>query len=126
MSSSHDWVYADITLETVALDTPNNVAVFITDAPAKHAATIYPLSKLNRSPIFWFFHMWLSLNTITNALMQALQSVNKWKNIQCCNGSSFNVTNTNTFYSSISTVSIILFAPCMFTADMISDSTLTE
>jgi hypothetical protein len=28
------FVYADITLETVTLSTPNNVAVFITDAPA--------------------------------------------------------------------------------------------
>jgi hypothetical protein len=28
------FVYADITLQTVALDTPNNVAVFIPDAPA--------------------------------------------------------------------------------------------
>jgi hypothetical protein len=38
---------ANITLETVALDTPNNVAVFVTDAPAKFAPTICPLSKLD-------------------------------------------------------------------------------
>jgi hypothetical protein len=31
------FVYDDITLETVAVDTPNNVAVFVTDAPAKCA-----------------------------------------------------------------------------------------
>jgi hypothetical protein len=36
-------MYADITLETVALDTPNNVAVFITDVAAKRAPTICPL-----------------------------------------------------------------------------------
>jgi hypothetical protein len=40
-------VYADITLETAALDTPNNVAVFATDAPAKCTPTICPLSKLD-------------------------------------------------------------------------------
>jgi hypothetical protein len=28
-------VYADIALEAVALDTPNNIAVYVTDAPAK-------------------------------------------------------------------------------------------
>jgi hypothetical protein len=50
------FVYADITLETVALDTPNNVAVFVTDAPAKRAPTICPLSKSDKSPIFRFFH----------------------------------------------------------------------
>jgi hypothetical protein len=37
MLSSYDSVYADITLETVALDTPNTVAVFVTDAPARRA-----------------------------------------------------------------------------------------
>jgi hypothetical protein len=41
MLSSHDWCYAAITLETVALDTPNNVAVFVTDASAKRAPTIF-------------------------------------------------------------------------------------
>jgi hypothetical protein len=45
-------VYADITLENVALDTPNNVAVFVTDAPAKCASMIYPLSKLEKPPHF--------------------------------------------------------------------------
>jgi hypothetical protein len=49
-------MYADITLETVALDTPNNAAVFVTDAPAKRAPMIYPLSKSDKSPFFWFFH----------------------------------------------------------------------
>jgi hypothetical protein len=35
-------MYAKITLETVALDTHNNVAAFVTDAPAKHTSMIYP------------------------------------------------------------------------------------
>jgi hypothetical protein len=33
------------------------VAVFITDAPAKCTPTICPFSKLDKSPIFHFFHM---------------------------------------------------------------------
>jgi hypothetical protein len=32
------------------------MAVFFTDAPAKRAPTICPLSKSDRSPIFRFFH----------------------------------------------------------------------
>jgi putative cell wall-binding protein len=39
------FVYAHITLETIALDTPNNVAVFIIGGPAKRAPTICPISK---------------------------------------------------------------------------------
>jgi hypothetical protein len=41
-----------ITLETFTLDTPNNVAVFVTDALAKWAPMICPLSKSEKSPIF--------------------------------------------------------------------------
>jgi hypothetical protein len=51
------FVYSDVTLETVAIDTPNNVAVFVADAPAKRAPTICPLSKSDKSPIFRFFRM---------------------------------------------------------------------
>jgi hypothetical protein len=51
-------VYTDITLETVALHGLNNVAVFVTDAPAKSIATNFPLSK------------GLSLNTITTECKQ--------------------------------------------------------
>jgi hypothetical protein len=32
------------------------VTVFVTDAPAKRAPKICPLSKSDKSPIFWFFH----------------------------------------------------------------------
>jgi hypothetical protein len=59
-------LYADITLETVALDTPNNMAVFIRDAPTKRKPTICPLSKSGHSLIFLFFpadcHLTQSLN----------------------------------------------------------------
>jgi hypothetical protein len=51
------FVYAYTTLGTVALDAPNNVAGFITDAPAKRAQTLCPLSKSDKSSIFLFFHM---------------------------------------------------------------------
>jgi hypothetical protein len=50
------FAYADITLETGALDTPNNVTLFLTDVPAKRAPTICPLSKSDKSPIYRFFH----------------------------------------------------------------------
>jgi hypothetical protein len=33
------------------------MVVFVTDTLVTHAATICPLSKLDKSPIFWFFHM---------------------------------------------------------------------
>jgi len=36
-------VYAIITFETAALDTPNKVAVLVTYAPAKSAPTMCPL-----------------------------------------------------------------------------------
>jgi hypothetical protein len=49
------FVYADITLETVALHTSDNVALFVTDAPAIWAPTISRLSKSYKSPIFRFF-----------------------------------------------------------------------
>jgi hypothetical protein len=48
-------VYAEIILETVTLDTPNNVADFITDASAKYAPMICPLSKSDKSPVFRVF-----------------------------------------------------------------------
>jgi hypothetical protein len=51
------FVYADITSETVPLNTPNNVAVFITDDPTKRAPIICGLLKWDKSPIFRFFHM---------------------------------------------------------------------
>jgi hypothetical protein len=49
-------LYADITLESVALDTPNNVAVSVTDATAKQASTICPFLKSDKSPVFLFLH----------------------------------------------------------------------
>jgi hypothetical protein len=50
------FVYADVTLETVTIDTCSNVADFVIDAPAKHTPVIYPLSKLDTALILWFFH----------------------------------------------------------------------
>jgi hypothetical protein len=75
-------VYADITLETVSLDTPDNAAVYDTDAPAKRAPTICPLSESGEFPIFLFLHTDCH-TSVTNELTRALQSVNKRKkNIQ--------------------------------------------
>jgi hypothetical protein len=37
------FVYTITTLETAVLDTPNKVAILVTDAPAKCAPTICPL-----------------------------------------------------------------------------------
>jgi hypothetical protein len=42
------FVYAHIPLETVTLDTPNNVGVFVTDVPGKRARTICLLSKSDK------------------------------------------------------------------------------
>jgi len=49
-------MYAIITLETAALDTPNKVAVLVRDAPAKHAPTICPLWKSDKSRTLQYFH----------------------------------------------------------------------
>jgi hypothetical protein len=51
------FMYADITLQMFTLDTPNNVADFVTHFPAKRAPTICLLSKSDKSPSFHFFHM---------------------------------------------------------------------
>ena len=42
MMSSHD-VYGIITLETAAVDMPNEVAILVTNAPTKRIQTICPL-----------------------------------------------------------------------------------
>jgi hypothetical protein len=85
-------VCADITTEIVALDTPNNVAVFVTDASTKRAST---------SPIPILSHG-LSLDTIANSLTRALQSIKKLKrNNQCCQLKLFQCSQ-HKFYSSVS------------------------
>jgi hypothetical protein len=66
-------MYANITLETIALDTPN-MAVLVADAPAKHANNLSSFQNRTSLPFLILSHR-LSLHTITNAL----QSVNKWK-----------------------------------------------
>ena len=49
-------VHVIITLETAALDTPNKVAVLVTDAPTKCTPTICPLWESEKSPILHYFH----------------------------------------------------------------------
>jgi hypothetical protein len=73
-------MYADITLETFLLDTPNNIAV-VTDAPAKCTLTIYPLSKLDKSTIFPVFHTdcQLSLSASTQSLMHCMSTTTSRK-----------------------------------------------
>jgi len=50
------FVYVIITLENAALETPNKVAILVTDAPAKRAPTVCPLGKSDKSPILQYFH----------------------------------------------------------------------
>jgi hypothetical protein len=69
-----------ITLETVALDTPNRVAVLFTDSATQRVPTIFHLWKYDRSPILQCVRMNCWLNTICNALTLALRSVIKQKN----------------------------------------------
>jgi hypothetical protein len=58
------------------------VPVFATDAPAKREPkTSFIIGQVSYFPIL---SHGLSLNTITNALTQALLNVNKRKSIQCC------------------------------------------
>jgi hypothetical protein len=58
------FVYAGISLGTVALDTLNNVKDFVTDAPAKHAPIICPL-KIENLPFSDSFARILSHSTQT-------------------------------------------------------------
>jgi hypothetical protein len=54
----------------------------------------------------------LLLNTIVNALTQALQSVKKWKDMQCCQ-LKFLQCSQHKLYSSILSVSIVLCTLCL-------------
>ena len=51
------FVYVLITLEITALDTPDKVAVLVTDTPAKCAPTVCPLWKSDKSLILQYSHM---------------------------------------------------------------------
>jgi hypothetical protein len=106
------FVYADITLETVALDTPNNVAIFVIDAPAKRGPTICPLSKLGKSPIVQLFH------TDCRSIQSTMHLHDHYKvcsdgrrPFTVANWSSFSVTDTN-FIPQFLSVSVF-FAFCM-------------
>jgi hypothetical protein len=106
-------VYVDITLETVALNTRNNVAVFITYASDKCAPTC-PLSKSDKSPIFRFFH--------TDC--HPAQSLIHWyehHRVQRCQLKFFQLANTNSIPQFLS-VSIILSIPCVSQATLIDSA----
>jgi hypothetical protein len=104
--------YANITLETLVLDTPNNVAVSVRDASVKCTPMICPLSKSDKFPIFWFFHM--DCHT-TQSLMLWHQHcrVQTDKNVQCCQLKFFQCMQ-HKFVPQFLSVSIILSTPCMF------------
>jgi hypothetical protein len=107
------FMYADITLETVALDTCNNVSGFVRDAPAKHAPTICPLSKSDNSPISRFFHMNYHLKQSLMHLHEHYRVQTNGKTFSVANWIYFNVANTNStpqFFS----VSIILSTPVFY------------
>jgi hypothetical protein len=98
-------------LETAALDTPNRVAVFITDAPAKRAPTICLRWNSGVSHFVELSYESL-LNAIYNALTLALHSVNK-QNIY--NYKFFQCSQHKQFHSYIvaRSVSFILSISCM-------------
>jgi hypothetical protein len=90
------FVYSYITSETVAVNTPNYVAVLITDAPAKRAPMIGPLSKSDKSPIFIYFptdcHSTQPQCTYTSTT-ECKQTEEHWMFFRC---------SEHNFYSSIS------------------------
>jgi hypothetical protein len=95
--------YANITLGTVALDTPNNVAAFVTYAPAKRTPMIWPLSKSE------FFHTDCDS---AESLMHWHEHYRVWTNgrtFTVASGSSFIVASRNSVY--FLSVSIILSRP---------------
>ena len=63
------FVYAVITLETDALDTPKKVAVLFTDTTTKRATTICPIWICDKFPISLYFH----------ANCHSTQSVMHWR-----------------------------------------------
>jgi hypothetical protein len=95
--------YTDMTLETVVVDTRNNVAIFIRDVPAKRPPTICPLSKSDKSPIFLFSHTDChSAESLMYWCERYRVQTNGRSIFSDANWSSLNVANTNRFYSSIS------------------------
>jgi hypothetical protein len=92
-------VYDDITLETVALDTSNKVAVFVANAPSKRVLMIYPLSQSDEFIVLLLLHMdchstkSLCTDTSTTEFKQT-------EGIQCCQLKFFQCSQQK-FYSSI-------------------------
>jgi hypothetical protein len=71
------FVYAIITLETAALDSPNKVTVLVTDSWAKHPPTLSSLKIWKVSHIAVHSYELLQ-NTICHASSLALHSVTSW------------------------------------------------
>jgi hypothetical protein len=105
------FVFADITLQIVALDTHNNVAVFfITDGSSKRAISVLSQNRTNLQ--FSCSFTWCVTQQITNALTWALQSVNKrLKNIQYCQLKLFQCSQRRIFFLNILCFHL-LFTPC--------------
>lgn len=68
------WWYADITLDTVALDTSQRLAVLVTDAPARRAPTICPLLNSGMSPIMLCALQYFEQNCALTLLIGPSQS----------------------------------------------------
>ena len=66
------WWYADITLDIVALDTSQRLAVLVTDAPARCAPTICPLLNSDMSPIMQYFEQNCALTLLIEPSHSAL------------------------------------------------------
>jgi hypothetical protein len=64
-------------------------------------------------PFSFFFSHGLTLNTITNSLTRALQSINKQKNIQCCQLKVFQCSPYKQILFFNFVVSTILSTPCI-------------
>ena len=93
-------VYVVTTLDTVALDTHNKVAILVTDATAKWPPTFCLLWKSDKSPILQYFHTNLQ-NTICNALTLALHITNK------------RITKDTTNVLSVQPTQTVLFVHCL-------------
>jgi hypothetical protein len=77
-------LYADITSQSVALGSPNNVAVSCRRCSVWTRTNELSSFKIEQVSYFPFSHG-LSLNTITNALTWPLINVKEQKkNTQCC------------------------------------------
>lgn len=100
------WWYADITLDTVALDAPQILAVLVTDVPARYAPIICPLLNSDKSPI-----MSCALQYFTHscAIAQLIQPLHSALTGRMCNQRSlatrlrkYSHVSSNTILASVS------------------------